>query len=107
MTPKVKEALEKSIQKWESIVAGVGIDTAYKNCALCRLFNTDNGCSDCPVFKDSHKDYCNNTPYYEWHMHQREHYQNRPFKAPFMVLYSKCRTLAQEELNYLKSLRKE
>lgn len=102
-----EEALSKSIQKWESISTGIGIDTAHNNCALCKLYNTKLGCSECPVFEDSHKDYCDNTPYFEWHMHQIVHYRKRPFRAPFMVLCPECRKLAIEELNYLKGLRKE
>ena len=102
-----EEALEKSIQKWESISEGIGIDTCSENCALCKLYNIENGCHGCPVFIESGSFYCRATPYQDWREHQGKHYQNRPKGAKYMVLCPVCKLLAQEELKYLKSLRRQ
>ena len=53
MDERTRTALEKSIAKWEGIVAGTETDKGRGNCALRKLFIDDAG-------------WCNNTPYVIW-----------------------------------------
>ena len=63
-------ALKESIQKWEGIVAGDGVDLGSYNCALCAIFHRtdseDTDCKGCPVSMHSSTPLCRNTPYMTW-----------------------------------------
>lgn len=65
MDERTRTALEKSIAKWEGIVAGTETDKGAGNCALCKLF-IDDDCVNCPVKAKSGAGWCNNTPYVLW-----------------------------------------
>jgi|WetSurSiteA1Bulk_404760.scaffolds.fasta_scaffold05732_8 hypothetical protein len=63
-------AIEKGIKKWESVVAG-GPEYGAKDCALCQMFlkynNLDNNsCDGCPIYLDTHRPFCEGTPYVNW-----------------------------------------
>jgi len=48
-----EDALELSIEKWQDIVDGKGVDNGHYNCALCRTYdvaNTKTKCGGCPLF---------------------------------------------------------
>jgi hypothetical protein len=93
-------ALRKSIEKWEQIVAGTGIDKGKYNCALCLKFAYFNPCDPkrpaennveslscckgCPVDDVSNLG-CGDTPYDDWENDD-------------------TRENAQAELDFLKSL---
>lgn len=64
------KALKGSIHKWWSIAYDNGIDRGMKNCPLCKTFYnsysywlSEDGCSNCPVYKDTGKGGCTDTPY--------------------------------------------
>ncbi len=61
-------ALELSIEKWEDMIAGKGVDMGWQNCALCELDGmTDKGaCEGCVVYKRTGKYGCGGTPYEEF-----------------------------------------
>lgn len=65
MDDKTRKALEGSIEKWATIVAGAGADGGTSNCALCKMFYHIN-CFDCPVAKRSGREFCYGTPYQRW-----------------------------------------
>jgi hypothetical protein len=75
--------LEVSIQKWQDIVDGTGINESSDNCALCET--TDTTCDNCLIQIKTGIS-CRKTPY--------SLYCKRPTKSN-----------AQAELDFLKSLR--
>lgn len=60
------KALKGSIKKWEGIVAGVGVDTGWRNCPLCTEFHKDDSCDGCPVKAATGEDMCDGSPYEDW-----------------------------------------
>lgn len=100
MKEKSREALERSIKKWENIVSGEGVDKGIENCALCQLHLTASGCGLCPLPKN-----CLDTPYDDWVNHFKT--QHPRYKGERRVICHACILLAEKELDYLKSFRKE
>jgi len=94
--------LGRSIEKWKKIAHGTGVDLGMKNCSLCQEFAAGS-CKGCPIDEDSKKG-CKGTPYDDWCSHHRnEHGQpQQPYKVENGC--AKCRELALDKLNYLKSL---
>jgi hypothetical protein len=90
MDDRTRRALEGSIRKWEAIVAGTGEDWGTSNCPLCTEFyafvgvDGDN-CRGCPVRERTGYGLCDGSPYERYVPGNREG--------------------AQEELDFLKSLR--
>jgi len=101
MNKKTLKALKESIKKWEKIVSGEGEDRGGENCALCEMFAEDE-CIDCPVYIKTGEHSCGGTPYIEWRNHQSYHLYTT--EEGFVVRCSKCKELAQRELEFLKSL---
>lgn len=100
MDAKTLEALKGSIEKWEKIVTGKGIDLGSANCPLCMIFLEDR-CAGCPVAEKNGTDSCEKSPYISWYEHGNwEHEQNRHIEPGC----SECTRLAQAELDFLKSL---
>jgi len=95
-------ALEKSIEKWEKIVREEGVDEGDDNCALCKLFLKDE-CIDCPVYAKTKRTGCRGTPYEDWIDHQGNHFYHAT-EHYYVVRCSECKELAQEELEFLRSL---
>jgi len=111
MDKETLEALEKSIEKWEKIVAEKGKDLGSLNCALCGLFITkDRKCVGCPVYMNTGQRLCRETPYIDWLKHHAyRHFNvllgNCPLMlTPCVVECPECKELAQRELEFLKSL---
>ena len=105
MTP-----LEGSIKKWEDIVVGTGEDEGTDNCPLCEeyayeLDKTEEGyCQGCPVSEKTGVTFCGQSPYAVWDDHlKNDHKQIIPFSK--VKGCPTCTTLAQAELDFLKSLR--
>lgn len=89
-----ESALEVSIQKWQDIVDGESKNLGSNNCALCE---TSQGCSGCIIRGDciiflAKGTRCNGTPYEEY------------VKATTPEARHEA---ALQELEFLKSLRKE
>lgn len=66
MSPKTLKALKLSIAHWKRLATGTekkGEMPHADDCALCKLFWTDNGCKDCPVAAKTGLNYCIGTPY--------------------------------------------
>ncbi len=106
MKPEILTALRGSIKKWEDIVAGDGVDRGYTNCLLCRLVtpvvNYYPVCRECIVMDASGEQSCANTPYDDWRIHhEREHSTEI---TPDCIRCPDCVTLAQAELDFLRSL---
>jgi len=101
-----KEALEKSIEKWERIVDG---DLEFgADCALCELY-FDSGCEGCPVGYP----WCDSTPHTEV-----RNIINGTSELDWMYTLNKVKRvdpdnaiilekLAKEEVKFLKSLRRK
>ncbi len=103
MNKQVLKALNLSIEKWERIVKGDGVDRGEDDCALCNMFIKGN-CRGCPVSEVIGYWGCNNTPYENWTSHQNlKHWLEDEKK----VHCSECKDLATKELEFLKDLRVE
>lgn len=102
MSPGTLKALQGSIEKWEAIVAGTGVDNATDNCPLCvRFYDNRVRCERrgelCPVYKTTGEPECWTTPYFEW----RKLFDH--FKG--LRADNKARkAAAQKEVDFLKSL---
>ena len=102
MTPEAALALEDSIAHWEAMLKDVpSLDQKpiASECALCLLFASEwneeltEDCKGCPVFEATGKTDCSGTPYF------------RAYKAWVKGEGSAWKKAAQEELDFLKSLR--
>ena len=100
MDTKTLKALKGSIEKWERIVEGTGIDKAQANCPLCEMYGWN--CMDCPVVTvGGAKAGCHGSPYSDWMKHLWEEHWG---KEDMKVYCPTCKKLAQRELDFLKSL---
>jgi len=103
MNAKTLKALKGSIRKWEDIIAGTGVDQGVYNCALCSLFYwAKKHCVFCPVFIETGKQYCYESPYADWVAHQRD-WHHVPINK-YHIICLACHRLAKAELAFLKSL---
>ena len=96
--------IDKSIAKWKSIRDGIGIDGGGRNCALCQEHEA---CEGCPVYAFSNRRFCVNTPYNPWVIHLcRFHKRSMgDTERPAFALCPTCRELAQDEINFLNTVR--
>jgi len=103
----VEKALEKSIKHWEKIVIGENYSTT-DNCSLCNLFFI-NDCEGCPIKEKTGQVQCNASPFREFINHiNLNHKSFIPVSNFHYQTYCpECKRLAREELEFLKSLRKE
>lgn len=62
------KGLDKSIRKWEKVVATGCGGAGTEGCGLCDLFNSQRGfgCGDCPVKIDTGVHYCKATPFNDY-----------------------------------------
>ena len=100
MTNETLRALRGSIAKWQKILDGTGIDRCDLNCPLCEMYGTRPECGNCPVKRRVGTSGCVSTPWEGWSDH---HYLVHPTRGA-RVLCPRCKDLAQQELNFLKSL---
>ena len=92
----IKRAFKGSIEKWEKIVEGTGLDLASGNCPLCQKTN---GCSNCPIGGEDGFN-CDSTPYETWINHfKKVHFL---YKGEKRVLCEVCRKIAEDEVEFLK-----
>lgn len=89
-------ALRGSIEKWERIVDGTGIDQGIYNCPLCKLFYA-NHCSGCPVNANTRQKHCNGSKYFAWASLFND-FETMVANNPRRVAAAKA------ELEYLRSL---
>ena len=108
MKKEILEALKQSIKKWKLIVEEKGNDSGVGDCALCALFNYGCNCSDgCPVCSEVGIPGCVETPYEKWGDHHTQTVDHTNYVHGLMCRWiecDKCKSLAIEELNFLRSL---
>lgn len=99
MDLRTLDALKKSIAHWERLRDGSPNDRpTCSQCALCKLFIKD-GCIECPVFHKTGNKGCSGTPYWEaWRSY------NHLMNMDGTRIAKSWMTLAQEEVDFLKSL---
>ena len=114
MKSKTLEALKGSIEKWERIVDGTGVDNRADNCPLCQLFYEHDeryehgGCHDCPVRLRTRRDECVGTPYDGWRRALEKVATYNPYEPASVNIDGKrdptLVRAAKAELRFLKSL---
>ena len=92
------KALRGSIQKWEKIVDGTGMDKREENCPLCLTYPE---CSSCPIAETVDRNGCWGTPWIKWTQHQHQKHLSHGYMK---VECPTCKRLAKKELNFLKGL---
>jgi len=108
-------ALKGSIEKWQKIVAGTGVDKGPTNCPLCQLFNSftqalnKTVCVGCPVRDKTDIRFCRLTPFEDW-----EHYwetvdgtfglEPKPLVGDYAKQHAEAVAIAQREVDFLTSL---
>jgi hypothetical protein len=108
MDKETLRALKGSIKKWESIIRGKEIDKGTDNCALCKLFCSDdemctNNGTHCPIYDRTTYTGCEGSPYDEWSEHQSDcHEACAPDGSK--IECGVCERIAKSELKFLKSL---
>ena len=98
----MKDALIKSIQKWQDIVDGKNTDAPdSKNCPLCEVFygTYPKQCIGCPVMKRTGISQCQNTPYNAAWRRWDEFKINKTEESRLAYIEA-----AKLELDFLKSL---
>ncbi len=112
------QAVKESIEKWEAIVAGSGVDFGVANCPLCKVQEAeldgdwDDECPDCPVKLATGEDDCEGSPYDSWVLHHSTTHLTGDTNAGVygdsgLALVDgceECGRVAREELQFLKSL---
>ena len=102
MNPDTLSALQGAILKWEHVVDGTGPECGAVNCPLCQAINP--GCEGCAV-DDATGEGCGNDEFMSWMDHIYEHPDTEKSTwAEFYVQCPECKTLAQAELDFLKSM---
>lgn len=109
MTKRTLKALKGSIAKWETIVAGTGVDEGGENCPLCKMFVLNparESCEGCPVMNRTGRDDCVGSPYIsEWHRLNPWPTDEDGCEAwSRKVENEQHRAAARAELDFLKSL---
>lgn len=106
MDSRTLTALMGSIEKWEKIVAGTGVDNAMENCPLCREFLSLGSCTGCPVDSKTNRPLCKGTPYVAFadFMERLPVYRTPINHLPSQDDRTEATRLAQAELDFLKSL---
>jgi hypothetical protein len=102
ISEKALKLLKKSITKWEAIVYAEAVDWGGADCALCREYlklDRDLSCRGCPIYMDTGKIRCVETPYAEWAFYML---QNKCTKRKVFDQHSA--RIALDMLLYLKSL---
>ncbi len=107
MKRETLKALKQSIQKWKKVVDGSGCDNGSENCALCERFGAGT-CEllgeQCPVRKAIGKKDCRGTPFIAWQCHHKTKHNITDFPYRVQTKCKTCVTLAEKELEFLKSL---
>lgn len=94
MSKENEIALQKSIKKWEDVVATGADGSSWKDCALCHLYFARLHCAGCPVRAHTGKSTCAGTPYDE-------------YREALVMGYPRNEKLAiaaQKEVDFLKML---
>ena len=95
----MKDALIKSIQKWQDIVDGKNTDEPDStNCPLCEVFYGDR-CNGCPVMKKTGREFCGDTPYNDAWRRWDKFKINKTEESRLAYIEA-----AKLELDFLKSL---
>lgn len=105
MDDKTKVVLNESIKHWEDIRDGKDIEDGRKNCSLCKVFYANgNYCANCPICEEElNRSNCTNTPYVDWIKHFA--HDHPLYKGEHRIICERCQEIAQEEVDFLKSLK--
>lgn len=97
-TAEEKQALEKSIEKWDGVTNHGKIEMGQKDCACCKIW-FDNGCSGCPIRKETGNGNCYETPHVQW-----SDYWDSARCGAKVAKTTEEKSLARAELDFLKEL---
>jgi len=97
------KAILGSIEKWDNIIEGKGVDKGRDNCPLCHEFPD---CKGCPVYNimDKTPD-CMNTPWEVWYNHHKlVHFSEEKKRESNHILCEDCKKIAITEDAFLRML---
>ncbi len=89
--------LELAIEKWYDIKAGRHNNIGPSTCALCYVY-WRHDCVGCPIYEETGCDGCEHTPYEPFF----DHHENCKEEN-----CARCSELAQDEIEFLESLRRD
>ena len=102
VSTETMKAMNGSVEKWQKIVAGEGVDGGEDDCPLC-ILSIENGCEGCPVSAHTKRTRCRNTPYQEWFDHVDDFHWREDM--PYKVHCATCLSLANDQLRFLEMVR--
>jgi len=100
MNSEILKALHGSVWKWIKVWLKLGDDHAGCNCPLCQM---GQGCAGCPIYWNTGKYQCGNTPWREWADHHSYMHSTSSFHKRW-VECKECKRLALKEVKYLMGL---
>lgn len=107
ITKKGVRLLRRTIdKKWIPIVNEKGVDNGNENCHLCRNFQGQ-GCSGCPIKRETGRSGCKETPYDDWNSHHCMEHHKVVAAFPRKVECPECKEIAQKEVDWLEALYKK
>ena len=95
------EALRGAVRKWQDVSDGRKADRGLRDCPLCQL---SPDCFDCPVYHETLKDACRDTPYADWDAYWAWGRSFLDLELGRVVDCDEAYKLAVAELEYLKGL---
>lgn len=92
--------------KWGRVLSGEGVDNGTGNCALCNEHHHFcKFCDGCPIYDQTGRTQCNDTPIQEWYRHHNEHHTDKKvgLVPPLKIECDECKSLVEEIIKYLKT----
>lgn len=106
-----KIIMDFTVEKWEKILCGKGIDKGRINCACCIVsdlyyheLGTVDRCFSCLIRNETNMTGCEYTPYIKWLYHQN---LAHPTIRDRKINCSFCEVIAKEELQFLVKIREK
>lgn len=99
----MNEALEESIKHWERILTGEDTSANSKSCPLCQKHEY---CETCIIMIHTGQGECADTPYWYFIYHLYSTHSANEWHIDTVTQCKKCQKLVQNEIDFLKSLRK-
>jgi len=117
MSKVTRKATEKSLKKWQDIVAGTDVDRGWENCALCQRFSSWHCTTKtsvsirgyaygelCPIAAVTGKSSCRGSPYEKWAAHHKKAHGNVTYKEGLKVRCRWCAYYAWKMVDFIQKI---